>query len=156
VLVLSDLESVFNIPWKKLRLLLLFLVVLSTALVLLASRIQSGSAQMHLQAKKYTLEVVSNGVEKQKGLGGLVDMPQDQGMLFLSDTSNNQCYWMKDMHFAIDIIWLSAEKKINYIEHNVQPKTYPKSFCHPAKYVIELNAGEAAYNRLKLNQAIKF
>ncbi len=85
-----------------------------------------------------------NEADRARGLGGLKCIPDNQGMLFSHDAAGVHCYWMKDMKFAIDMIWLDKDKKIIHIEQNVKPETYPKSFCPngPAYYVLEVNTGK--------------
>lgn len=67
-------------------------------------------------------------------------------MLFTYELSGDYCYWMKDMKFDIDMIWLDEDKTIVTVKDNVSPDTYPQSFCpdRPASFVIELAAGMAA------------
>ena len=67
-------------------------------------------------------------------------------MLFVyGDASTERCFWMKDMNFAIDMIWLDKDRQIVTIQSNVSPDSYPKSFCpdKPAQYVLEVNSGFA-------------
>jgi uncharacterized membrane protein (UPF0127 family) len=156
--VLDSIVSVLLHPWNKLRWLILVLLVLVTALLLLAWRAQPEKLTLHWSGsnQSYSLSAVKSPAEKQKGLGDTVTMPHDQGMIFLSDNGSYQCFWMKDMQFPIDIIWLDAGKKVKFIENNVQPNTYPKTFCHNAKYVIELNAGETVTSNLKISQTVVF
>ncbi|MEK7152525.1 MAG: DUF192 domain-containing protein [Patescibacteria group bacterium] len=105
----------------------------------------------------YYLDKATNTPQLEKGLGGRLSMPRNQGMLFVFDTEKKQCFWMKDMRFSLDIIWVNAQKRIVHIEHGVSPKTYPKIFCHEiTKYVIELNAGEAARADLHSGQVLNF
>ena len=104
--------------------------------------------QYTLQAgsRTYKLEAVTAPEAKVKGLGGRSSMPTDAGMLFPFDQAAiNRCFWMKDMRFSVDIIWLDADRRVRHIEHSVSPNTYPKEYCPPylSQYVIELNAGEA-------------
>lgn len=91
------------------------------------------------------LETVSTPEQLQQGLSGRPSLDQNQGMLFDFSRAGEQCMWMKDMKFAIDIIWLNAEKKVVDVEEVVRPETYPDSFCsdEDATYVIEVNAGVA-------------
>ncbi len=79
-------------------------------------------------------------------------------MLFVFEGVAVQCFWMKDMHFSIDIIWLDAEKRVVHIEKDVSPETYPRTFCpsKPAKYVIELSAGEASRSSIRPGQKLSF
>lgn len=52
-------------------------------------------------------------------------------------------FWMKDMKFPIDMLWLDNQYRVVSSEENVSPDTYPKVFfpSAPSRYVIELSAG---------------
>ncbi len=95
---------------------------------------------------RISVEVVDNDTTRTMGLSGREDLGRNDGMLFkFDDSSANRCFWMKDMNFPLDIIWLDQDKKVVHIENNVAPETYPQSYCpdEPAKYVLEVNAGRA-------------
>ena len=66
-----------------------------------------------------------------------------QGMLFIFQADANHGIHMPNMHFAIDIVWITKEKRIVHIEENITPETYPEIFSSPekARYVLELPAG---------------
>ena len=104
------------------------------------------------------LEVVDSEDRRERGLSNRENLARNQGMLFIFDSPDEYCFWMKDMKFPIDIIWLDSDKKIVGIEHKVSPDTYPKSFCpsKPSLYVIEVEDGLARRARLKLGQQINF
>ena len=89
------------------------------------------------------LERVSNRKSLTKGLSGRESMPDSQGMLFIFASPEIRCFWMKEMKFPLDIIWMDANKYIVTVEENVQPNTYPNSFCpdQQSQYVIEVNSG---------------
>lgn len=65
-----------------------------------------------------------------------------EGMFFVFDEPGNYSFWMKDMNFPIDILWISSDKRIVYVEENVATSTYPKSFTNNSKamYVLEIKA----------------
>lgn len=109
-----------------------------------------------LRNSSYFLSTASSAEEQQKGLGGLTGMHASRGMIFPYDKEAERCFWMKDMRFPIDIIWVDANKKVSHIEQNLQPDTYPQSYCAPGQYVIELNAGEAHKNGLKTGSPLNF
>lgn len=95
---------------------------------------------------RIVVEVVDTAELQQLGLSGRQDLGDNSGMLFVFDDSSiERCFWMKDMNFAIDMVWLDSDKKVVHIENDVAPETYPNSFCpdQPAKYVLEVNAGRA-------------
>lgn len=93
----------------------------------------------------FSLERVETNEARAKGLSGRDNLAPGSGMLFVFDSPAKQCIWMKDMKFNLDIVWLDESKKVTKIEKDVRPDTYPASFCADnTKYVIELNAGDAA------------
>lgn len=108
-------------------------------------------------------EVAKTPDTKKKGLGGRESLDLDRGMLFVFESSANQTFWMRDMKFAIDIIWIGEDKKILHIAENVPPEPGKKdselmrySPPAPAKYVLEINAGLTRLNNLKLGDSVDF
>ncbi len=92
-----------------------------------------------------TLETARTNSALILGLSGRTSMDRARGMLFVFDQPSRQCMWMKDMHFALDMLWLDDQNQIIHIEKNVKPESYPDSYCGPenSKYVVELNTGIA-------------
>ena len=101
-----------------------------------------------LKAPKGTLKVVeATSSESQAiGLSGLESMPVDQGLLFVFEYQGIYEFWMKDMLFPLDIIWINEDKTVAGISSDLAPETYPETFISPneVKYVLEVNAGRAA------------
>jgi len=89
---------------------------------------------------------------RELGLSGTTYLPEDEVKLFIFETSEKWNFWMKDMNYPIDIIWLDEHKKVVHIENNVKFDSYPNLFLPPvpAKYVIETNAGFAAAKQILL------
>jgi len=86
------------------------------------------------------------------GLGNRDGLTTDEGMLFVFPTAKRYGFWMKDMHFSIDMIWITADDKIEYMAQNVAPDTYPEDFVPPAPalYVLEVPAGYAQSHNFNL------
>ena len=142
---------------KSARRLYYGLAVLAAMVLVLPFLFQSRpTTTLKSGGKEYRLEIVSSPEARVAGLSGRKEMPRQHGMIFVFDTAAVQCIWMKDMRFSLDIVWLDAAKRIVHIERGVSPETYPQQFCpeQPARYVIELNAGEAARMGLKVGQAL--
>lgn len=98
------------------------------------------------------LETVSSEVALARGLSGREELPKGEGMLFeLGEDQQQTCFWMKDMKFSIDIMWLNASKQVVKTMERVSPDTYPESFCSetPVPYVIELPAGGLSESGIK-------
>jgi uncharacterized membrane protein (UPF0127 family) len=112
---------------------------------------------LQLDDARYVLEVASTQDIQAKGLSGRASLPEYQGMLFTYTHPGRQCFWMKDMRFPLDIVWLDAHKVVLHMQQNVSPDTYPQSFCaDSASYVIELNAGETAKRQIHAGEQLQF
>ena len=85
-------------------------------------------------------------------------LPANAGMLFVFDQPDYHSFWMKDMLFAIDIIWIDENKKIVDITHNAEPESYPKIFqpSSPAQYVLEVNSFWAAEHGIVIGDVLNF
>lgn len=90
-------------------------------------------------------EISDTPAKREQGLSGRTELADDYGMLFVFEESGTYGFWMKDMHVAIDIIWLSDTGEILGIEHGVAPETYPAVFYPPSPVtrVLETKAGVA-------------
>jgi uncharacterized membrane protein (UPF0127 family) len=66
-------------------------------------------------------------------------------MLFIFDKPATYPFWMKDMKFPIDVVWLNSDHNVVTVKSNVSPASYPETFQNsaPAQYVLELKAGQA-------------
>lgn len=112
---------------------------------------------VELQSGCFELERATTNEQRILGLSNRVSLPSSSGMLFVFETSEEQCFWMKDMKFNIDILWLNEKKQITKIEKDVTPQTYPETFCQPdTKYVLEFNAGTISANGLKVGSTLQF
>ncbi len=81
----------------------------------------------------------------ERGLGGFDRLPEDVGMIFAFPSASSRGFWMQDMRFALDIVWIGFDKRVSGIARAVSPQTYPDVFYSPgpAQYVLELDSGGA-------------
>ena len=91
-----------------------------------------------------------------KGLSGTPFLPDDVVKLFAFGAPGPHSIWMKDMNYALDILWAAENGEIVHIEESVSPDTYPASFSSPvpAWYVVEANAGFVATHGITLGDKV--
>ena len=122
------------------------------------------SAMVSIGEATYTVDLAISPEERQQGLSGREHMPQDVGMLFVFQEERQLSFWMKEMHFPLDIIWIDAQCRLLEVAANVPtpppnadndeiPRVQSPS---PARYVLEVNAGEAALNGLQPGDRVEF
>jgi uncharacterized membrane protein (UPF0127 family) len=103
-------------------------------------------------------EIADTNEKKKKGLSGRAELKDGNGMLFIFHISKRYAFWMRDMNFPIDIIWLDKDFKIVYIKENATPESYPKLFKSEnlAQYVLEVPAFFARNNGTRVGDVASF
>jgi uncharacterized membrane protein (UPF0127 family) len=102
--------------------------------------------------------VANNESDREKGLSILKKINSDESMIFIFDTPMRYAFWMKDMKFPIDIVWLDENKKIVDIKSDVSPRTYPEAFAPDSEslYVMEFKAGTSKKINIKIGDICNF
>ncbi|MBF0122468.1 MAG: DUF192 domain-containing protein [Candidatus Omnitrophica bacterium] len=94
--------------------------------------------------------------DREQGLMFRKEMSSGHGMFFIFDQSDEYPFWMKNMTFPIDILWLDESKVVVHIEETVPPcQADPCSVYSPgvkAKYVLEIPAGDSRKYKLANGQ----
>lgn len=105
----------------------------------------------------YTLFIANNEIKRQKGLSNIKTMRDNEGMLFIFEKPDYYHFWMKDMKFPLDLIFINGDKVVDVIK-NIQPESYPHTITatEKANKVIELNAGEIDKSSLQKETNITF
>ena len=107
----------------------------------------SGESNVVLKGKRFHVEVADTSDAQQLGLMFRESMQDDHGMLFVFANEAPRSFWMKNTKISLDILYFDADRKLVYLHEDVPPCTTPD--CpgypshHPARYVLELNAGAA-------------
>ncbi len=105
------------------------------------------------------VEVVDTTASRELGLSGRNKMGDDEGMLFVFDEPGRYGFWMKDMKFALDMVWINQNGVVVSIERDVTPESYKQKKTYinqsEATYVLEINAGMAEKFGLYLGSKVK-
>lgn len=104
------------------------------------------------------VEVAATPTAQFKGLSWRKSLEENKGMLFVFGSPSFYAFWMKDMMFPIDIIWIAGDEIVD-ISRNLPPArenfmpTYTPA--EPANYVLEVNAGWADRHGIKIGDKVK-
>ena len=112
-----------------------------------------------ISKQKFDTELAATPDQRTTGLSGRPCILPTQAMLFDFGKTGQYPIWMKDMKFAIDIIWLGSDYRVVGFYTNIDPSTYPDSFVNekerPARYVLEIKAGRSDQLKLTLGTPVK-
>jgi len=91
--------------------------------------------------KQWNINIATNPWELTQGLGGLSDIPVQEGMLFDLGMPQTIQVTTMPMLFPLDIAFFSETLEITEVYRNIQPG-YLVTSISPARYFLEVNAGE--------------
>ena len=130
-------------------------------LLSLLSGCASAGSWVELGGQRYQVEVADDDAERARGLMFRDELAAGTGMIFLHDREEPQAYWMKNTKIPLDILYFDNARKLVAQQRDVPPCTagngcpsYPSNA--PARYVLELNAGEAAKLKLQDGAELTF
>lgn len=103
------------------------------------------SRTISINGVRLQVAIADTDALRAQGLSDTSPLKEGEGLLFVFAEDGRYSFWMKDMRYPIDILWLDAEGAVVYIEKNASPESYPTSFTpHSlARYVLEVRAGFA-------------
>lgn len=129
----------------------------SAALAVMQKRFDQGSLQIGNDVR-VRVTVADTQATREKGLSGHAPLAPDEGMLFVFAQDDRYAFWMKDMRFAIDILWIN-DGVIADITTDVAPaapgEELPLYFPRvPVDRVLEVPAGFARAHGLRTGMAV--
>ena len=98
----------------------------------------------------WLVELAVTPAERSQGLSGREVLPEASGMLFVFEGDQHLAFWMPDMNFPLDMVWIDSTCQVVDVTLNAPvplpgqdladlPRFSPSV---PARYVLEINAGE--------------
>ncbi|HYE22479.1 MAG TPA: DUF192 domain-containing protein [Verrucomicrobiae bacterium] len=66
-----------------------------------------------LANREIKIEVAKTPLEKSRGLSGRNEISEEEGMLFIFEQPSKPSFWMKDMLFDIDIVWINGDTVVD-------------------------------------------
>lgn len=108
---------------------------------------------------KIKVEIADTPEKKIKGLSNRESLATTSGMLFVFEDSNYRNFWMKEMKFPIDIIWINNSIVVG-IDKNAPTPTIDSipvfKSPRPIDAVLEVNANITDSYGIKEGDVIKY
>ena len=116
--------------------------------------------KIKLTEQLYTVRIVNTPTSLSQGLSGRGRWDTD-GMLFVLPSRHQPRFWMKDMKFGLDFVWIDREKIVEITANVPPPPPVPDSaltIYRPAQsvdLVLELPAGAAKQASLRIGDKLQ-
>lgn len=102
------------------------------------------------------VRVADGFLKRYVGLSATEELGPNEGMLFVHDEPGEYGYVMRDMAFAIDIVFVDADGTVTTI-HEAEPESRPlTTYEGQGKYVLEVPKGWSADNDVEPGDRIVF
>jgi uncharacterized membrane protein (UPF0127 family) len=110
------------------------------------------------------VEVALTDEKKAQGLSDRIPLAPRAGMLFVYSEERKRTFWMKDMRFPLDMIWIAADCTVGDITENAPvpdpdqserdlPRFSPKI---PVVHVLEVNGGTSQRHGIAIGDPVVF
>ena len=113
---------------------------------------------------EFVVELAETPEERAQGLSDRPHLAPDTGMLFVFRQPGRYSFWMRNMHFPLDMLWIDAECTVVDVSLNAPPPEPGQAMDRlplytpavPVQYVLEVNAGEAAAKGITEGASVEF
>ncbi len=144
-----------NVKTIKFFLFLLILILLSGC----KNNIKIISGKIKIGGEMINVEIANTQEKRILGLSNREKLCGHCGMLFLFKDKDAYTFWMKDMNFPLDIIWISDNKIVDIVKHTPianKKGVFRYTPTKSADKVLEVNAGFADKYNIKTDEKIIF
>lgn len=109
------------------------------------------------QQVAFHVEFARTQSEWAQGLMHRRELAPDRGMFFVFPEDQTVPFWMKDTFISLDILFISADKKVVFVVHEAKPLSEELLQAdQPYRYVLEIPGGTVAKNGIEAGNSVKF
>lgn len=146
---------------NKMKKYLIIILILIIIIFLFFSKFNSSQSDLEpsvtINGEVIKVELADTMPKQTQGLSGRNYMAGNEGMLFVFNDKQIRNFWMKNMNFPIDIIWVEDDNIVK-IDKNLpiagEQPTVSYNSGQPVNYVLEVNAGYSDKNKIKAGDTI--
>lgn len=147
---------------NKVSLFLLALIVFLVGWWVLTNKKESDEGWIKLKVNQVVVKVqVRDTMEgRNRGLSGIEKLDEDKGVLFVFKAPAKYSFWMKEMKFDLDVLWIKGDKVVGKLEGVKAPKDGESPARFKSKVlvdkVLEVNSGFIKENGIQVGDEISY
>lgn len=113
-----------------------------------------------IKGTTFSVEVAKTSKEQEIGLSERKSLSSDKGMLFVFEKPGIYSFWMKNMKFPIDILFINKNKIVTIFENAKPPISQSENLqiyspTQEASHVLEINAGLSKKHNIQIGDDVK-
>jgi uncharacterized membrane protein (UPF0127 family) len=105
--------------------------------------------------RRFSIEIAADSDKRARGLMFRKDMPDDRGMLFVFDSTQEVGFWMKNTPMPLDLVFIGQDGGIRAIRRGEPFSEAVISPGEPVRFVLELKAGTARKDDIKPGDRVR-
>jgi uncharacterized membrane protein (UPF0127 family) len=115
--------------------------------------LQTRAGEQHVK-----VEIAREEPERQRGLMFRQKLEAGRGMVFLFERPQGLKFWMKNTYIPLDMIFISADKRVVYVEENAEPLTLTNRgpADEDSQFVLEVPGGWARAHGVERGVPVRF
>jgi len=138
--------------------LLIVIIGLSSGYLYKQRQIKDGWKKLRVGETTVKVQVRDTMEGRSRGLSGREKLEEDEGMLFIFPVVGKYGFWMKEMKFDLDVLWIKDDVVVGLVEGVVAPKNEES----PARFkpesainkVLEVNSGFVKRHGIKVGDQV--
>tara|TARA_B100001057_G_scaffold13255_1_gene12459 strand:- start:4117 stop:4557 length:441 start_codon:yes stop_codon:yes gene_type:complete len=128
--------------------------LLSLAILVFFNTEVAASKEVNIEKILSKMEIADNYSKRKTGLMYRDNIEKDFGMLFIWDTEEIQCMWMKNTSIPLSIAFIKEEGEISDIYDLYPFSTVSVCSTDKVKYALEVNRGWFAEKEISLGDTL--
>jgi len=149
--------------WQRIAVITIVIVIIIIVVINFIGKQRNSNFKKAYVADNFLwVKIAQTSEEKKQGLSGVEKLKDDEGMLFVLPGKTRPVFWMKDMNFALDAVWIANGKVVDLTENVPAPlaettdsqivRFQPKT---TVDMVLEVNAGWIKENNIEIGDSFK-
>jgi len=117
-----------------------------------------GMKRLRVGKEEVWVEVRDTDEGRRLGLSGREDLKENEGMLFVFEKAGRHSFWMKEMRFDLDLVFIKDNQVVELVVEVKAPgpDEIPRSIrpTQEVEMVLEVNSGWVDDNSIKLDDVV--
>ena len=138
---------------------MILLIGLAVGRVVKRSKNEDGQ-KIIIGEKVVLVEIKDTEEERRQGLSNRENLDKDAGVLFIFEELNKYDFWMKEMKFDLDFLWIKGEEVVEITEGVKAPEKGEEPLTVRSKVlvdkVLEVNVGWVKENEVRVGDMVSF
>lgn len=148
-----------NMITNKIAAIIFILIALISGYIFFTNKNSTAQKIVTINGQQIKVEIADTDAKRTQGLSGRDKLAQNEGMLFIFSAARFYRFWMKEMKFPLDFIWIDTDKIVDLTENVPPPKSAGEvlptfSGKYPYDKVLEINAGTVKSFGIKIGDKI--